>query len=42
MGNALPPVKAAADLVVPSHDEDGLVTVVQWLLEERPGGKDVG
>jgi hypothetical protein len=37
MGNALPPVKAAADRIVPSHDEDGLVTVVQWLLEQ--GGK---
>jgi hypothetical protein len=33
MGNALPPVKAAADRIGPSHDEDGLVTVVEWLLE---------
>lgn len=33
MGNALPEVKAAADLVAPTHDENGLVQVVQWLLE---------
>jgi Cof subfamily protein (haloacid dehalogenase superfamily) len=33
MGNALPEVKAAADLIAPTHDEDGLVRVVQWLLE---------
>jgi 5-amino-6-(5-phospho-D-ribitylamino)uracil phosphatase len=33
MGNALPEVKAAADRVVSSHDDDGLVEVVQWLLE---------
>ena len=33
MGNALPEVKAAADRVAPSHDEDGLVRVVEWLLE---------
>lgn len=32
MGNALPEVKAAADRVAPSHDEDGLVQVVDWLL----------
>jgi len=32
MGNALPAVKAAADLVVPTHDEDGLVHVVDRLL----------
>jgi Cof subfamily protein (haloacid dehalogenase superfamily) len=34
MGNALPEVKAAADRVAPRHDEDGLVTVVEWLLSE--------
>lgn len=34
MGNALPEVKAAADRVAPSHDEDGLVHVVNWLLED--------
>ncbi len=33
MGNALPPVKAAADRIAPTHDEDGLVRVVDWLLE---------
>jgi len=33
MGNALAEVKAAADIVAPTHDENGLVQVVQWLLE---------
>jgi hypothetical protein len=33
MGNALDEVKAAADRIAPSHDEDGLVRVVDWLLE---------
>jgi 5-amino-6-(5-phospho-D-ribitylamino)uracil phosphatase len=33
MGNALPEVKAAADRVAPTHDENGLVQVVEWLLE---------
>jgi 5-amino-6-(5-phospho-D-ribitylamino)uracil phosphatase len=33
MGNAVPAVKAAADRVAPSHDEDGLVAVVEWGLE---------
>ncbi len=33
MGNALDVVKAAADRVAPSHDADGLATVVEWLLE---------
>jgi Cof subfamily protein (haloacid dehalogenase superfamily) len=32
MGNALDEVKAAADRIAPSHDEDGLVQVVDWLL----------
>jgi Cof subfamily protein (haloacid dehalogenase superfamily) len=43
MGNALPEVKAAADRIAPSHDEDGLVHVVQWLLEAgiNPPGKAV-
>jgi len=34
MGNALPEVKAAADRIAPSHDEDGLVSVVEWLMED--------
>jgi len=33
MGNARPPVKAVADRIAPSQDEDGLATVVNWLLE---------
>ena len=33
MGNALPEVKAAADRIAPTHDENGLVQVVEWLLE---------
>ncbi|OHB72005.1 MAG: hypothetical protein A2V70_16545 [Planctomycetes bacterium RBG_13_63_9] len=33
MGNARAEVKAAADRIAPTHDEDGLVRVVQWLLE---------
>ncbi len=33
MGNALDEVKAAADRIAPGHDEDGLVQVVNWLLE---------
>ncbi len=33
MGNALPEVKAAADRIAPTHDENGLVRVVEWLLE---------
>jgi 5-amino-6-(5-phospho-D-ribitylamino)uracil phosphatase len=33
MGNALPPVKAAARRIAPTHDEDGLAQVVEWLLE---------
>lgn len=32
MGNALPEVKAAADRIAPSHDDDGLVQVVDWVL----------
>jgi Cof subfamily protein (haloacid dehalogenase superfamily) len=38
MGNALPVVKAAADRIAPSHDEDGLAEVVEWLLEK--GARD--
>ncbi len=34
MGNAQPRVKAAADRIAPTHDEDGLAQVVEWLLEE--------
>ncbi|HUY90951.1 MAG TPA: Cof-type HAD-IIB family hydrolase [Pirellulales bacterium] len=33
MGNALAEVKAAADRIAPCHDEDGLVQVVDWLLD---------
>lgn len=33
MGNALPEVKAAADWIAPTHDEDGLAAVVAWLLD---------
>jgi len=33
MGNARERVKAAADRIAPSHDEDGLVQVVEWLLK---------
>jgi Cof subfamily protein (haloacid dehalogenase superfamily) len=33
MGNALPIVKEAASRIAPTHDENGLVQVVQWLLE---------
>ena len=32
MGNAVPEVKAAADRIAPTHDDDGLVAVVNWLL----------
>ena len=34
MGNAIPEVKAAADRIAPSQDDDGLVQVVEWLLED--------
>ncbi|HEX4147887.1 MAG TPA: HAD hydrolase family protein, partial [Pirellulales bacterium] len=34
MGNAQDEVKAAADRIAPSHDDDGLVQVVDWLLEQ--------
>ncbi len=34
MGNALDEVKAVADRIAPCHDSDGLVTVVDWLLEQ--------
>ncbi|HVA46148.1 MAG TPA: Cof-type HAD-IIB family hydrolase [Pirellulales bacterium] len=33
MGNAQPEVKAAADLIAPTHDEDGLAAVVDFLLD---------
>jgi 5-amino-6-(5-phospho-D-ribitylamino)uracil phosphatase len=32
MGNAQPAVKAAADRIAPTHDEDGLVQVVEWVM----------
>jgi 5-amino-6-(5-phospho-D-ribitylamino)uracil phosphatase len=33
MGNAQPSVKKAADRIAPTHDQDGLVQVVEWVLE---------
>ena len=36
MGNALDEVKAVADRIAPSHDDDGLVQVVDWVLSESP------
>jgi hydroxymethylpyrimidine pyrophosphatase-like HAD family hydrolase len=33
MDNALDAVNAAADRIAPSHDDDGLVQVVRWILE---------
>jgi Cof subfamily protein (haloacid dehalogenase superfamily) len=33
MGNAVPEVKAAADRIAPTHDNDGLVEVVGWLID---------
>jgi Cof subfamily protein (haloacid dehalogenase superfamily) len=33
MGNALEEVRAAADRIAPTHDADGLVQVVDWLLD---------
>ncbi len=35
MGNAPATVKAAADRVAPSHDDDGLVQVVEWMMESE-------
>jgi Cof subfamily protein (haloacid dehalogenase superfamily) len=32
MGNAVPEVKVAADRIAPTHDEDGLVQVVEWII----------
>jgi len=31
MGNALPEVKAAADRIAPTHDDEGLIQVVEWI-----------
>jgi 5-amino-6-(5-phospho-D-ribitylamino)uracil phosphatase len=42
MGNAQPAVKAAANRIAPRHDDDGLVEVVKWLLEEGSGMRDQG
>lgn len=36
MGNAQPEVKAAADFIAPSHDNDGLAAVVEFLLDNAP------
>jgi 5-amino-6-(5-phospho-D-ribitylamino)uracil phosphatase len=33
MGNAVAEVRAVADRIAPTHDEDGLVRVVEWLLD---------
>ena len=35
MGNAQEEVKAAADRIAPTHDDDGLARVVEWLLDGR-------
>jgi 5-amino-6-(5-phospho-D-ribitylamino)uracil phosphatase len=32
MGNAVPAVKAVADRIAPTHDEEGLVQVVEWII----------
>lgn len=36
MGNAQPAVKAVADRIAPTHDNDGLAEVIAWLLDETP------
>lgn len=33
MGNAQPSVKAVADRIAPTHDDDGLAEVIGWLLD---------
>jgi hypothetical protein len=35
MGNAQPEVKAAADWIAPTHDEDGLAAVVDFLIDGK-------
>ncbi len=35
MGNAVDELKAVADHIAPSHDEEGLARVVEWMLEEN-------
>jgi hydroxymethylpyrimidine pyrophosphatase-like HAD family hydrolase len=35
MGNAVPEVKAAADRIAPTHDEEGLIQVVEWIISEN-------
>jgi 5-amino-6-(5-phospho-D-ribitylamino)uracil phosphatase len=35
MGNAIPEVKAVADLIAKSNDEDGVAEVLEWLLESE-------
>ncbi len=32
MGNAVAEVKTAADRIAPTHDEEGLVQVVEWII----------
>lgn len=32
MGNAVPEVKAVADRIAPTHDEEGLIQVVEWIV----------
>lgn len=36
MGNATPEAVAAADRVAPTHDENGVARVVEWILGESP------
>jgi 5-amino-6-(5-phospho-D-ribitylamino)uracil phosphatase len=36
MGNASPEVKAAADFIAPTHDQDGLAAVVDFLIDGTP------
>jgi hypothetical protein len=33
MGNAIDELKAVADRIAPGHDSDGLVQVVEWILD---------
>lgn len=42
MGNALPEVRAVAKRCAPSHDEDGLATVAEWILAAEHPLTDVG
>ena len=35
MGNAVEELKAVADRIAPGHDDEGLASVVEWVLEEK-------